>query len=1283
MTTFDVALMLLTDEGQRPVVATVSESTRVGDLVAAAGAPPQTSVARLGEPLDHLATLADAGVAAGDTLELGVAPTTSWARLGHELRVIGGIGAGRRLRVSDLPTVVGRGDDADLELRGPTLSRRHAEVQWSGDGFTVHDLGSRHGTFVDGRRLRDGEVVRLPAHAAVRVGDSVLTIASGAEPDGRSAAAPDPHVVGARRDVGARRSLTPFLVPSAGAVALTAAAGGVPTALAVAATPVALLGGVAIDKALQRRAEQRASTEHAEVVAASDAEVRGAAARLAASARAAHVDPAGLLNIAERRGGRLWSLDPATASLRVGLGAVGSAVRIEASEADRCLLADAATAHLVPATVTLRAGPVVLAGPESFLDDVFLWLVMQAVALLHPDDLELVVASDDVDRWAWTSLLPHAEAGVVVSRAIAAQGLAPSGRPRRLVVCDRARVVGLGPSDFVLSRSEKAAGHRGAGAVITSSAPARLAVHDESGVRSDVLADVLDDAGSVALSFAMRLAALGGGRRSRGGLPTRVRLPDVIPRVMAGDAIARCWRNQPDALVAVIGADVDGPVTITLDGACSHALVAGTTGAGKTRLLETLALSLAATHSPAALNIVVIDFKGGNELAGLIRLPHCVGAVSDRDSADVDRAIAALTRELARRDEVLASANATDRADYIGRTGSPMPRLLVIADEFGQFRREDAAGGRIAALLRIAAQGRSKGVHLVLATQSPSVDVTAEIRQNVGARLCLRVAETAESVAVLGTPDAAQLLEPGRVLVAEGDRARLAQVALSRGPVTLSDTARHPVVVRELVDVASGRASIGADVPAELFDAIVEAINLAATSEGHEAAVLLGPALPNTVHRSALPRANESWTANGFVLAARDRPGVPAPPPLAFDPIRDGSLTIVGGPRSGRTTALLTVAEAARAQVDPARATAVHAIDWTGGLAALAGAAGDAGVVAYRDYEHLRRTVRYLSGAGVVGLTRLVLIDRLDTLLRDLRELDAGGLATELADALQNGPRRGVYPVVSIDAAAMLGGGPQLGGVRLVLPVSEPSLAAAAGLPRRSASAPGRGVALPDGDDVQVAIPQATLPGAPAASGYVGPMPAAIAASAFSEDVHGERSLVGVGGDTALSPFVIDLDAVGPLLVVVGRSGSGRSTALRTIAATYRGQRQVVQLERGGSEDWSTAAPASLVFVDDAALAGASRSWLADPDLAEALRRGGHVLVAAFDQADLQTLGFGHWLMRRPCPGLLLALDQTPDRIVAGERVGFHPPAELRAGPPGRGWWCDRGRGTPVHVAQS
>ncbi len=1281
MTTFDVALMIVTDGESRPVVATVSEQTRVGDLVAAAGGSPSTSVARLGERLDPAATLGDAGVCAGDTLQLGETLAGDWKRLGPELRVVGGAEAGRRQRVTERPIVVGRSDEAGFVLHSNTVSRRHAELCWTGDGFTVRDLGSRHGTFIDGRRIDQNEIVEVPAHGAVQLGDSVVTISGGAEPVSTTHRRSEARDVVPRDTSPPRRSSMPYLVPSAGALALAAAAGGAPTILAIAATPAALLAGLGADRLLGQRSERRAANAHADELREFAEEMRVEASSLARSARARCPDPATLLGFAERRSPSLWSLAPSDLMLRVGLVTLDDAVSVRADEVDRRALAGAGAAHLTPAIVALGHASVTVAGPESFLDDLFDWLVVQAVVLCSPDDVELLVVSDDVDRWAWTALLPHSRSRVVLTSAAAAQGLPTPERQRRLLVLDRCRVPGSGPGDVLLLRSEAAGvGRRDAGTLVTAIAPNRVAIDGTDASHADVLADVLDDPPATVLSFAMHLAALGSQGRSGLAVPARVRLPDVISGATDALAIARGWRRPSDTLVAVIGADEAGPVAVTLEGASSHMLVAGTTGAGKTRLLETLVLGLAANYSPASVNVMVIDFKGGNELAGLTRLPHCVGAVSDREPAEVDRAIAALTRELARRDELFAAARATDRADYVAKTGFPLPRLVVVADEFGQFRREDAAGTRVAALLRIAAQGRSKGVHLVLATQSPSVDVTSEIRQNVGVRLCLRVAEPAESVAVLGTTDAAQLVQPGRVVVSDGDRTRIAQVALSRGPTMVTETAQQSVIVRDLIDVAAGRAAPNLELPAELFDAIVEAVAIAATADEYDVAELLGPSLPSRVQRSALPGAQSAWTSGGLVLAQRDRPGVPSAPPLAFEPHRVGSCTIVGGPRSGRTTALLAIAEAARHQTDVAHPVVVHAIDWSGGLDVLSGAAGDGGVVAYRDFEHLRRTLRWLSGDGIDGTTRLVLVDRLDALLRDLRDLDGGALATELSDALQNGPRRGVFAAVTVDPVSLISGGPQLGGLRLVLPVEDPSLVTAAGLPRRSIALPGRAVALPDGDDVQVGLPQSPERGAPA-GGHVGPMPNRVDVASLAP-LTGERALIGLGGDDVLSSLAIDLDRVGPLVVVIGRAGSGRSTALDTLERTYAGGRSTVRIGGRTASDWSVANAPSLLLVDDAVRAGALHPWLNDAELADALRAGGHVLVASFDQADLHALGYGHWLMRRPCPGLLLALDATSDRMVAGERVGFHPPAELRAGPPGRGWWCERGRGTPVQVAQ-
>lgn len=1273
MSVFDVALMIVTDDGERPVVATVSDTTLVADLAAAAGASPSTTLARLGERLDPAQTLRDAGVCAGDTLRLGGDPVVGdWKRLGPELRVIGGVDAGKRRRLNEGALTIGRDAGADFVLTSMSASRRHAELRWQAGEIVVRDLGSRHGTFVDGRRLAADESCTVAPFAAIQVGDSVLSVATGAEPApfverGNHRLAP--------RDAAPRRSYAPFVVPSAGAIAFAAAASGAPAPVTLAATPLALLGGLGVDRLLAQRAQRRVDVEHASERDAVVADVRAEAAALARASRAQYPDPAALLGLAERRSASLWSHATDDLVLRVGLGSRADAVIVDADERDARALADAGVAHLMPITVTCDGLPLTVVGPEPFLDDLFTWLVAQAVAALSPDDMELLVVSDDLDRWAWTALLPHARSRVVVASNAVSSGLPSAERSRRLVVLDRVRAVDVSPHDVVLSRHETSAGRHGDGIVVRSTSPARVSVTHGTLAGATALADLPCDATGFALALALHLAALGGQRNGRSALPMRVRLPEIVPAVTDAAAIARGWRRAADPLVAVVGADEHGPVAVTLAGASSHVLVAGTTGAGKTRLLETLALGLASNYAPSALNLMTIDFKGGNELAGLSRLPHCVGAVSDRDPVEVDRAIAAISRELARRDDAFAAAHATDRDDYVAKTGAAMPHLVVIADEFGQFRREDGTGTRVAALLRIAAQGRSKGVHLVLATQSPSIDVTADIRQNVGVRLCLRVAEPAESVAVLGTTDAMALAQPGRVVVSDADRTRVAQVALSRGPVVINDASAQSVVVRDLLDVAAGRAAPAPSLPTELFDGIVDAITIAARTEGFSTTPLLGPPLPPRVERAALPGARAPWSGAGFVLAARDRPGVADPVPVSFDPHRHGSLTIVGGPRSGRTTTLLALAEAVRQQADAQHPVVVHAIDWAGGLDVLAGADGDGGVVAYRDFDHLRRTLTWLQGDGDPGSTRVVLVDRYDALLRDVREVDAG-LATELADVLQSGPRRRVFAAVTVDPMSLVGGAAQLGGMRLVLPVDDPSVATAAGLPRRSFALPGRVIALPDGDDAQVGLPGPATRSEIAVDGLVAAMPRPVAASSLHAPA-GEYAVLGVGGADRLRPLVVDLDKAGPCIVVIGRSGSGRSTALRTLAATYAGARAVVHA--GATTEWTPGAQPSLVLVDDAARA----AWLNDPDLPDTLRAGGHVLVAAFDQADLQSLGYGHWLLRRPCPGLLLGLDATTDRIVAGERVGFHPPAELRAGPPGRGWWCERGRGIPVQVADS
>lgn len=1272
--TGEVALLVVSEAGECPVRVSMRADATVDQLVMALGHPSGTAARLRGALLAGPARVHDAGLVSGDTLVVGNVSAREWRRRGPELRVIGGAGFGLRRRVEGTEIVVGRDANADVVLPARTTSRRHAVLTWRGDSFSVRDLGSTGGTFIGDERLAASDTVVVAAGTPVRVGESVITIVAADAAPARGATAPDVPRLEAvpRRETVPRRSITPFVIPSAGAVALAAAAGGAPTPVALAATPAALMVGVLAERGIGARAHRRAENEHAVALAATVAAISAEAERLASLARTDWPDLTTLMDRVDSRAARLWDEEVGSATLRVGLGPLPGVVAVSADDADRAILDEAATARLMPITVPLEAWTTV-SGTAEFLDGFTAWLVAQAVARVSPAELELVVISDDAQRWAWTTLLPHGRGRDVIRPAAAAVLPSPVAA-RRLVVCDRGelRAGSLAEGDVVLARRDDVVRARRGETVITAVAPWRVAVAGHPPAESIVLADALEDPSALA-AFALRLAARQGGIDDAGQLRELVTLADLVPAATDADAIVRLWGEPDPQLVASVGVGATEPVRVALAGPNSHVLVGGTTGAGKTRLLESLALGLAAHYPPTALNLLVIDFKGGNELAGLRDLPHCVGMVSDRNASEVDRAIAALAREVARRDEAFAAAGATDRDDYVAKTGRSLPRLVIIADEFGHFRREDATGERIGALLRIAAQGRSKGLHLVLATQSPSTDVTAEIRQNVGVRICLRVAEAAESVAVLGTPEATSLPHAGRVIVNTTAGSQVAQVALSRTSYRAPE--RGAAVTVRTVDAPIAPEASGAD--EALFDVVVAAIARAAAAVGATATALVGPPLPESVPRAELAHAAASWATRGLVVGLRDRPGAHDAPPFTFDPPRDGSLLIVGGPRSGRTTALRAVADAAYGQRDAAHPLTVYSVDWGGGLGPFASTPVDGGTVAHRDFEHLRRMVRWL-GRDVPGLARLVLVDRLDLLVRDLRELDGGALVSELLEVLQSGPRRRVHPVATLDPSALAGGALHLGGARVVLPVTDPTSLVAAGLPKHALTTPGRGLALPDGDSVQVGLPAALVrEGAPPAA-CVAPLPTRVGTDEL-ELAGDDAVVVGLGGDATLAPLRVDLAEIGPTLVVIGRAGSGRTTALATLAASYAGTRRVVRV--GADTEVDFAGPPALFVADDAVRLSAHQPWIADGDLAETLRAGGHVLVAAFDQALLYSLGYSHWLMRRPTAGLLLALDATPDRVVACERVGFHPPSELRAGPPGRGWWCARGRGVPVQVA--
>lgn len=224
------------------------------------------------------------------------------------------------------------------------------------------------------------------------------------------------------------------------------------------------------------------------------------------------------------------------------------------------------------------------------------------------------------------------------------------------------------------------------------------------------------------------------------------------------------WSHQALELPVPIGVCAAGTYTLDLVTQGPHALVAGTTGAGKSEFLVTWILQLATRFSPAALNFVLVDFKGGSAFGPLADLPHTTGMLTDLDYQSTSRALSSLRAELKSRERLFASRGFRDY-QQAAATGDAPARLVVVIDEFRELGT--AHPELLDELTSLATLGRSLGVHLVLATQRPAGIVDSQIRANMNLRVCLRVLSATDSTDVLGKSGAESLPAiAGRGLVA-------------------------------------------------------------------------------------------------------------------------------------------------------------------------------------------------------------------------------------------------------------------------------------------------------------------------------------------------------------------------------------------------------------------------------------------------------------------------------------------------------------------------------------
>ena len=214
-----------------------------------------------------------------------------------------------------------------------------------------------------------------------------------------------------------------------------------------------------------------------------------------------------------------------------------------------------------------------------------------------------------------------------------------------------------------------------------------------------------------------------------------------------------------------------------------HGLIAGTTGSGKSEIIQSYILSLAVNYAPEDVGFLPIDFKGGG-MANLFKnLPHMLGSITNLDGAGSARALASIRAELQKRQRLFGEYGVNHINGYtkLYKTGKsindltekqkypkqPLPHLFLISDEFAELKANEP--DFMTELVSTARIGRSLGVHLILATQKPSGVVDDQIWSNSHFKLALKVSDPSDSNEIIKTPDAATITQPGRAYLQVGN----------------------------------------------------------------------------------------------------------------------------------------------------------------------------------------------------------------------------------------------------------------------------------------------------------------------------------------------------------------------------------------------------------------------------------------------------------------------------------------------------------------------------------
>jgi S-DNA-T family DNA segregation ATPase FtsK/SpoIIIE len=836
------------------------------------------------------------------------------------------------------------------------------------------------------------------------------------------------------------------------------------------------------------------------------------------------------------------------------------------------------------------------------------WLVAQAAALHTPSDLRIALFSKDTswgDNLKW---LPHCrqtqgQVGALVAstspgaRQIASRITAELSLrgdhegPAFLVVLDGCGWPGLSADVDGLLRADHAglavlqlqssyeALFDDCGFVVDLSDPARAMVLERE-EREQPLPFVADGLTADAeREIALALAPLAVVQvEDPTSIPEALPLADVLGSPEAAD-IKSAWRRSRSEfrLSAPIGRGAGGKtVSIDFRKDGPHALLAGTTGSGKSEFLQSLVASFAARIPPDLLNFLLIDYKGGSAFQEVEALPHVVGVVTDLDERLSARALTSLRAEMKRREHLLNGVGAANITEYQARPRAiPLANLIILIDEFHRLVSE--VPDFVDQMIQIAQQGRSLGVHLLLSTQKPSGVVSDYIRSNTNLRMCLRVTDEADSRDVLGSVEAAHIGRnmPGRLFVRRGNEAlEPCQAGRLSTPYTAGASVRADWFVSAppracqigsilMEEVTPNPHDISVDGTADYRALLIAAIGEAAEQMGTPSQQPpWQPYLPDTLALEELQADPSPKPPLCVTVGIVDEPEAQSQQPLQID-LAAGHVLVAGAGNTGKTQTLLTIAAAAARAYGRDRVHA-YGIDFGGGdLAALSSLPHCGGVAMQSDpaavqwvVGMIRETVHQrLAGEPIERPHVLTLIDNFGAFYASLQTMEDGpDTADQFLELMDVGRSVGVtFAVTTEQPASLRQSVIALMSTRVVFELADEEQYSYVGLQRVARSPqsiPGRGL-LPGhvAHQVQIAI---SSPGrfSEATSGpgplKIAPLPTR-ALYPVREPVSDLAEVDGLHlglQDGLAAEFVRPADEH---LVIAGSHGSGRSNALAVV----------------------------------------------------------------------------------------------------------------------------------------